>query len=152
MEGLEEVRQLGDEAAGTAGVAQPLGVGAREQRLVRHVEPDHRARDPAREHRRGRLGIDEGIELRGRRDVSLRDRAAHPDDALEAIGHVRVPLEHEREVRERCSRDEHDARLDEPRQEVGGVRLHGPRRRLGQLGAVQAGLAMNVRGSAEVAA
>ena len=51
VERLEEVRQLGDEAAGAAGSTQPLGVRAREQRLVRDVEPDHRDRDPAREDR-----------------------------------------------------------------------------------------------------
>src|SRR4029077_16824810 len=42
VERLEEVRQLGDEAAGAAGSAQTLGVGTAEEGFVRHVEPDHR--------------------------------------------------------------------------------------------------------------
>ena len=83
---LEEVRQLGHEAAGAAGAAQPLGMRAREERLVRHVEPDHRDRDPAREDSGRRLRVDERVELRRRRDVSFGDRAAHPDDALEPVG------------------------------------------------------------------
>ena len=151
VERLEEVRQLRDEAARAAGAPQALGVRAREERLVRHVEPDHRDRDPAREHRRRGLGIDEGVELGGGRDVPLADRAAHPDDALEAVGHVRVPFEHERDVRERRGRDEHDARLDQLREEVGGVRVHRLRRGLGQHRPVEAGLAVHVGGRAEVA-
>ena len=46
---LEEVRELGDEAAGRAGAAQALGVLAREESLVSDVEPDHRERDAAPE-------------------------------------------------------------------------------------------------------
>ena len=83
----EEVRELGDEAAGAAGVAQPLGVRRREERLVRDVEPDHRDRDPAREHQRRRLGVDERVELGGRRDVPL--AIAPPIQTIRStVGHV----------------------------------------------------------------
>ena len=61
---------------------QSTDVRAREERLVRDVQADHRDGDPSREDHGGRLGIDEGVELRRRRDVPLGDRAAHPDDAL----------------------------------------------------------------------
>ena len=83
--------------------------------------------DPAREHDRGSLGIDERIELGRRRHVALGDRAAHPDDPLEPVGHIRMPVEHEREVRERRGRDENNTRLDQLREEVGRVRVDGMR-------------------------
>ena len=93
VKALEEVGQLRDRLPGLAGPAQPVGVRAREERLVRDVETDHRHGDPTAEDGGRRLWIDEGVELRGRRDVALGDRAAHPDDPLEALRYVRVPLE-----------------------------------------------------------
>ena len=83
------------------------------------------------------------------RDVPLADRSAHPDDALDPLGHVWVALEQKRDVRERSRRDEHDARLDELREEVGGVRVDGLRGRLGKLRPVETGLAVHVRRSAK---
>ena len=145
MEALEEVRELGNRAARLAGVAQAVGVRACEERLVRDVEPDHRHLDAAREHDSRCFGIDERVELRGRGHVPLSHRAAHPDDPLEPFLDLRVPLEEQRHVRERTGRHEHDARLEQNGQEVGGVRRDGRGRGLRQVGPVEPGLAVHVR-------
>ena len=147
----EEVGELRDRLAAAAGTAQPLGVRRVEERLVRDVEPDHRHLDAAPEHGRRRLGIDERVELRRRRDVALADRASHPDDPLEPVADVGMALEHERDVRQRAGRDENDVGLDQLGQEVGRVRSHSGRRRLRQGRAVEPALAVDVRGRAQLA-
>ena len=149
VELLEEVGQLGDDATRRARTAQPVGVRTREERLVRDVEPDHRHGDAAAEDLGGGLRVDERVELGGRGDVALGDRAAHPDDALEPLAHVRVAPQQERDVRQRPGRDEHDAGLDQLVEQVGGVHVERPRRRLGQRGPVEAALAVHVRSRAQ---
>ena len=107
---------------------------------------------PLREDDRGGLGVDEGVELGGRRDVALGDRAAHPDDPLEPVLHVGVALEQLRDVRERPGRDEHDARLDQLGEEVDRIRVDRRGRRLGQVGPVEPALAVHVRRRAQLRA
>jgi hypothetical protein len=73
---------------------------------VRHVEADHRHVHPALEHARGGFGVGPDVELGGRRDVALGDRAAHEDDPLQPLGGLGIPREEKRDVRERADRDE----------------------------------------------
>ncbi len=141
VEALEEVGQLGDDAPGPARAAQTVCVRPREERLVRHVEADHRQVDPASEHRRRSLRVDERVELRCRRDVALRDRAAHPHDAVD----VHAALDEAGDVRQRSRRHEHDAGL-EP---VGRVDVGRRRGRLRQVRTVQSALTVHVRGGAQ---
>ena len=83
---------------------EPLRVRRREQRLVRHVEPDHGHVDSSCEHTRSRFRIGPDVELGGGRDVSLCNCAAHEDDALRS--RVGVEREQQRDVRQRPGRDE----------------------------------------------
>ncbi len=117
---------------------------------MRDVEPDHRHRDPAAEHRARRLRVDERVELGGRRHVALGDRAAHPDDALEPRrarpGGARAGA---RRSSAAPSGRATTSRLDQLGEEVDGVHAERLRRRLGQRGPVEAALAVHVRGDAQ---
>ena len=90
--------------------ASGCDVGRRHQRLVGHVEPDHRHVEPAREHPVRRLGVGPDVELGRRRGVALADRAAHQHDALELGRQLRVAGQEQRHVGERSGRDERDGR------------------------------------------
>ena len=128
---------------------------SRHQRLVGDVEPDHRHGQAAPEDAPGRLRVDVDVELGRRRDVSLGDRAAHDHDALDVLRRLRVPGQEERDVRERptgtsvtgavasrgCAR-----RGSRPR----AARPGRPAAR-GSVGAVEAGLAVDVGGDEELA-
>ena len=100
--------QVGDEAADAPGRAQALLDVAAQERLMRDVEADHRHVEAAREHRGCRLRIAPDVELGRRREVPLRDRAAHEDDPRDAVRSVRREVA--RDVRQRAGRDEHDGR------------------------------------------
>ena len=95
-----------------------------EERLVGDVEADHRHVDPAREHALRGLGVGPDVELGGRRDVALGDRAAHEDDPLEPVGCLGVAGEQQRDVRQRAGRDQRHRlrrRVSSGREEVDGV-------------------------------
>ena len=100
--------QVRDEGTDAAGGAKPrLDVGA-EERLMRDVEADHAHVQAAVEHGRGRLRIAPDVELRGRREVPLGDRAAHDDDPPDAVRAVLGEVA--RDVRQRPRRDDRDRR------------------------------------------
>jgi hypothetical protein len=144
VEALEEVGELCDRPAGSSRAAQAIGVRTREERLVRHVEADHRDLDAALEDDGRGLRVDERVELRRRSDVALRDCAAHPDDALESLPDIGTALEQDRDVRERSGRHEHDARLEEVGEKVDRMRVDGLRRRFREVGPVESRLAVDV--------
>ena len=129
----EEVGELGDRTPDGAGASRPLRVPRVEEGLVRDVEPDHRHRDPAAEDDRRGFGIDERVELGRRRDVPLRDRAAHPDDPLETTGHLGVSLDQLCHNRWEPGRGELSPRLEQAGEELDGIdvdrRGRGPARR-----------------------
>ncbi len=148
----EEVVQLGDEDADLARGAQTLGDRRAEDGLVRHVEPDHRHVQPAREHALGRLGVGPDVELGRRRHVALGDRSAHHDDALEAVAAVRV--EQERDVRQRARGHEGHgslARADALHEEADSVLRDGRRTRCRKGRPVEAAVAVDVRRDGELA-
>ena len=145
MEGVVEAQQLGDHLPHSAG--EPADVCLGEERLVRDVEADHRHVDAAREDARGGLGIAPDVELGGRSDIPLGDRAAHQDDALGP--RVGMQGEQERDVRERADRDQRHRPLgaaDPLCKEVDGVLRDRLALRRRQIGAVEARLAVDVRG------
>ena len=76
-----EPQQVG-EHVGRARVQrdQPLDVAVQEQGLVRHVQADHRDRQPAPEHDPRGLRVDPDVELGGGRPVALAHGAAHQAD------------------------------------------------------------------------
>ncbi len=108
--------------------------------LVRQVERDDRQRDAAGDDRGGGLGIDEGVELGGGRDVAEGDRAAHPDD----LARLAALCQRRRDVGQRAGRDQD--RLG--RQLVGDQSQRAARvgadDGVGQLGAVDARHAVDV--------
>ena len=135
-----EAEKVGDDGADSPRGAQPRLVLAGEQRLVGHVEADHRHVEAAREHPLRRLGIGPDVELGGRGDVALRDRATHEHDALGP--RVRVAGEEQRDVGQRAGGDEGRA-VEARGQEVDGVLVHRRARGRRQVGAVQPRLAVH---------
>ena len=148
VEPVEEVVELGDHPAGPAGRAEPLGICLRQQRLVRDVEADHRHVHAAREDPGGRLRVGPDVELRRRRDVAEPDRAAHQDDSVRP--RVGVAGEQQRDVRQRPDGDQRRAR-GVPAEEVDGVLLERRPLRRRQVGAVEPGLTVDVRGDERLA-
>ena len=110
---------------------------------MRHVEPDHRHVESAREHTTRGLRIGPDVELGRGRDIALRNRAAHEDDPLRPS--LRVARQEERDVRQRPGRDERRAG-DALREEVDGVLGDRTSPRLRQLRPVEPGLAVDVGG------
>ena len=129
MPAAVEVEQLGGGRPHPPGAAELVGVRVGDERLVGHVEADHRHVDPALEDAARRLGVGPDVELGRRRAVPLADRAAHQHDPLRPG--VRVQREEQRDVRERPGRHERKRPVplpDRPRQEVDRV-LGRPARR-----------------------
>ena len=119
---------------------------------MRDVEADHRHVDPAREHALGGLRVGPDVELGRGRAVALADRAAHEHDPLRA--RVGMEREQERHVGQRPDGDEREAApagAHLTREELDGVLGDRRGRRVGELGAVQAGLAVDVRGDVALA-
>ena len=148
----EELDELRDERADPPGLRQPPLHLRPGDGLVRDVEPDHRHVDVGGEDERGGLGVGPDVELGSRGHVALGDRPAHDDDLREPVG--AVPLEVSRDVRQRSRRDErHGSRRrgdgrGNPADGVGRDRLGA---RLRQRRAVEAALAVHVRGDDELA-
>ena len=137
--GRKRVEDRGDDAAGAAEAAQLLQLRGADDRSVRHVETDHGEVDPAREDALRGLGIDVAVELGGRGDVALADRAAHQDHASDALGRVGIPRQEQRHVRERPKRNERHRLVrgeQDPREEVDRVLVHRSTRRRRQPGDV----------------
>ena len=122
-------------------------VGLQEERPVGHVEAHHRDRDPAPEDDRGRLRVLPDVELGGRRRVPLPQRAAHEADPLDPLADARPRPQEERDVRERAGRHERDRAVGRRHQRLRQrQRTLRPRRRrrLRQVGAVEAALAVEL--------
>jgi hypothetical protein len=127
---------------------QPLQHRLCRQRLVRHVEPAHRDREPAREHDVGRFGVHVDVELGERLHVPHTGRAAHQHDLAHTLRQVRIGPEQEGDVRERPGRHERHGLRGVPQQACHQLNrvLRGQRHvRGGELGAVQPRLAVHVR-------
>jgi hypothetical protein len=151
---VETVVEVEHPAAGGAGrraeraeALQPLGG---DQRLVGHVEPEHRERGAAAEDRRRRVRVDVDVELRGWGHVAQADSTTHEHDPAQPRHDVGRLGEGERHVRERPDRAErHRARgpaADDVHDRVHRVLVPERHGRLGQLDAVQAGGAVDVLG------
>jgi hypothetical protein len=96
---------------------------------------------------RGGFRVGPDVELGGGCDVALRDRAAHQHDALRP--RIGVAREQERDVRERAGGDQRGA-VEPLGEEVDRVLGRRPALRRRQVRAVEAGLAVDVRGDARL--
>ena len=142
----EEVVQLGDEDPDLPRAPQSLRHCGAEDGLVRDVEADHRHVQPAREHALRGLGVRPHVELRRGSHVALGNRAAHDDDALEALAPGRV--EEARDVGERAGRHEGHGllgRADLLGEEGDRIVRDRGRARCRQRRPVQAAVAVDVR-------
>ena len=138
---------------GVSRASEPLDVRLPEQRLVGHVQADHRDREAAPEDDPRRLRIHPDVELRGRRPVSLTHGAAHQAHVRDLRRHAPGARQQQgRDVGQRARRDQGDGlgrRLQRGAQEL--QRALGPDLRYGlrQVRAVQAGRPVDLGGDLE---
>ncbi len=141
-----EVEELCCDLADLAETAHRLCVGVGDKSLVRNVEADHRDVDPALEHAPRGLGVGPDVELGGRGAVALADRSAHQHDPLRA--RVGLEREQERDVRQRPNRNHGELPVvlaDLACEEADGMLGDRLARRRREIGAVETGLAVDVR-------
>ena len=129
--GQRVVRQLrGDPAAERVPVARSAATRRPvQQRLVGHVQPDHRDRHAGAEHDVRRLGVRDDVELRRGGRVALPDRAAHQAQVGDLRRQVRVQAQQQRDVGERPDRRDRDglrALLEQPGDQRDGALRAGP--------------------------
>ena len=119
------------------------------------LQADERERHAARDDDLRRLGVDPGVELRVRGAVAAPARAAHPHDPGDPLVHVGSRGQQVGDVRQRAGGDERD-RLVGLAQHVGHELDRRPRVQLdvgvGEVGAVEAALAVDVGGRVQLAA
>ena len=108
-----EVSQLGGDPAGAGAELPQRRCGrAVQQRLVSHVQADHRDRHTRAEHDVCRLRVGDDVELGGGGGVPLPDRAAHQAQVGDLPRQLRVEPQQQRDVRERTDRrDGHGLRV-----------------------------------------
>src|SRR3546814_1486963 len=81
--GLDHRADLGGHALAAA--AQFVDHGGGHRRAVGGIERNHHRPQPRLEHRPGRLGIDEDVELGGRRNVAPGDRSEEHTSELQSL-------------------------------------------------------------------
>ena len=143
----EAVHGVGESGIGPA--ESPLDIGGA-QGPVGDIQADHGQRPALVEDDVGGLGVAQDVELGHRRRVADAVGAAHEDDLLEAFDDAGLHASGHRDIGQGAGGDDGDGAglvahhgLDEPGD---GVLLGQRAARLGQLDAVQAGLAVDVGG------
>ncbi len=148
-----EPEQVGEHARHGRPERVELGdLGVAEDRLVGHVEADHRDREAAAEHDARGLRVHPDVELGGGRPVALAHGAAHEADVLDPGGQRGRRQEELGDVRQRPGRDQgHGLRRRLERRPQERERALGPHLgpRLRKVGAVEAALPVDVVGDLE---
>src|SRR2546425_8378221 len=145
----KELHQLhGDAGSGRARRGDAFEHGGGGQRLVCQIQADHRQRPARREHNRGGLGVNGDIEFGRWRRIASGVGAAHENYFLDFLDDPRFFSYRHGNVRQRPGRHQGDVaagthqQLDDQVDGMTPVEGHG---RLAERGAVEPGLAVNIR-------